>query len=205
MYKHVMKLPEPPNPAMARGTAIHKKAEDYAKGELKKLPEELGLFKTEFAALRKEKKLYVEEQWAFRSDWTTTQWNNWSECWVRIKMDAAYINQKYNALVIIDHKTGKIRDEDKVNYIEALELYSLAGLKMFPDVELVSPRLWYIDQGVVYPEEDVEYNRDDEARLEKLWNQRVTPMLRDVRFKPTPNAKCCWCAYSAAKGGPCKF
>ena len=38
-YKHVLKLKEPDNEAMAGGTLAHKQAEDYTTGKLKKLPE----------------------------------------------------------------------------------------------------------------------------------------------------------------------
>ena len=36
-YKHVLRMKEPPNDAMARGTAIHTMAEDYIKGKLNPL------------------------------------------------------------------------------------------------------------------------------------------------------------------------
>lgn len=51
--KHIDKISEPPNPAMARGAAIHNLAEDYIKGKVPKLAPELVLFKDEFSRLRK--------------------------------------------------------------------------------------------------------------------------------------------------------
>src|SRR5438067_215956 len=64
-YKHLLKLAEPPNAAMQRGSDIHKEAEDFTKGKLPKLPPNLQLFKDEFAQLKKQKVKFVEEQWAF--------------------------------------------------------------------------------------------------------------------------------------------
>lgn len=54
--KHVDKLKEPPNEAMARGAAIHNIAEKYIKGEGRTLPAELKQFGAEFKMLRKQYK-----------------------------------------------------------------------------------------------------------------------------------------------------
>lgn len=210
-YKNLDKLPEPGSAAMERGSAIHTLAENHAKGALKTLPVELALFKEEFKALRAQKQKMIEENWTWTKDWASeTTWNDWTGAWLRVKLDAAYLNPKANALVIIDHKTGKPRAENKAEYGEQLELYGLSGLVKFPDVKVVSPRLWYLDAGVIYPsgeanEPEIEYTREDEPRLKKLWIKRVEPMFRDKTFKPTPNARCGYCHYRSSNGGPCKF
>lgn len=206
--KHLLKKTEPPNAAMLRGAEIHTKAEHYTKGKLKTLPPELKLFEAEFKALKKEKVKFIEEQWAFTQNWDLTQWSNWSECWVRIKLDAAYINTEHNALVVIDHKTGTPKDEKNDEYREQLELYGLAGLVQQPEVKVVSPRLWYLDAGEIYPnpeEEEIEYTRADEPKLKKLWANRVKPMFNDRTFAPKPSNACRWCPFSKEKGGTCKY
>lgn len=209
-YKHLLKLQEPPNAAMQRGTDIHKLAEDYTKGLLRTLPKELVLFKEEFAKLRAEKVKTVEDSWAYKADWCQTVWNDWSGCWLRVKVDAAYTNVKHNALVPIDHKTGKFREEKNAEYLEQLELYGTAGLVQYPDIDVVSPRLWYIDHGRIYPdpeqgEDEIEYFRKDEKLLKKKWETKVKPMFVDKVFKPTPGAGCTYCHYRKSNGGPCKF
>ncbi len=206
-YKHVMKMKEPPNKAMERGTAIHKLAEDYVDGNIKRCPTELKLMEANFKHLKKQKTIFIEEQWAFRKDWSETDWKDWDGCWLRIKIDVAYINGN-NALSVIDHKTGSMREERKAEYMEQLELYGLAGLVKFPDIEEVIPSLWYIDHGVVYPGTDdimLSYTQDDKKQLMKLWEGRVKPMLTDKTFKPKPNYGCSYCAFSKAKGGMCKY
>jgi RecB family exonuclease len=207
MYKFILKLKEPGSEAMDRGTAIHLLAENYVKGIAKKLAPELTLFKEEFAALKKQKVKFVEESWTFKSDWTQTTFNDWNGAWLRVKLDVAYINVEHNALVIIDHKTGKIRDNKTEEYKEQLELYALAGLKQHPTVELVSPRLWYLDQGVIYPDMDQEivFERKDEAYLDKLWRGRVKAMLTDTTFKPRPGSACTYCHFKKGNNGPCKY
>jgi ATP-dependent helicase/DNAse subunit B len=50
--QRVKKIPEPPSPAADRGTAIHKLAEEFVKGEIGELPAELNKFEDEFHELR---------------------------------------------------------------------------------------------------------------------------------------------------------
>lgn len=92
--KHIDKIKEPGNAAMERGSKIHEDAERYIKGTAVKLAPELALFKDEFKMLRalyKKKALpmVVEDNWAFTATWTETAWNDWVNCWVRIKLDCA--------------------------------------------------------------------------------------------------------------------
>jgi len=209
-YKHLQKLPEPPSPAMARGAEIHKLAEDYTNGKLRTLPKELALFKDGFARLRKEKVKMVEEQWAFKADWSLTSWNDWSGCWLRVKLDVAYINVDHNALVPIDHKTGKFRDEKNEEYLLQLDLYGTAGFAQIPTVDVISPRLWYLDHGRTYPdpeqdEPEIEFFKKGARDMQKKWEARVAPMFRDRTFKPTPGDACRFCHFRKSNGGPCKY
>lgn len=207
-YKHLDKLAEPGTAAMQRGTDIHKMAEDYTNGKIRTLPTELKLFAPEFKKLRGEKVKTVEDSWSFRKDWTETVWNDWTGCWLRVKMDVAYTNVKHNALVIIDHKTGKYSEWKIAEYLEQLELYGLAGLVRNPNIDVVSPRLWFIDHGRIHPnpeEEEIEYFRKDEPQLRKKWELKVAPMFKDTVFKPTPGDACTYCHYRKSNGGPCRF
>jgi len=195
-YKFIDKLPEPPAPAMERGNKIHKLAEDYTKGLIKKLPPELKLYKHEFEILKNSKPV-VEESWCFKNDWSETVWNDWAGCWVRIKVDAGCLDEQ--DLYVIDHKTGKPRE----GYEEQLSLYALAGMLKYPHIKQVHTQLWYLDhaQDPVAMTYDIKQRED----LRKDWEKRVSPMLNDTRFTPKPSYKCQYCAFSKAKGGPCKF
>jgi len=205
-YKFIDKLKEPDSPQMQRGTDIHKLAENYAKGSLRALPKELSLFKEEFKALKAQKVKFIEEDWVFRNDWTETAWNDWNGAWLRVKLDAAYINTEHNALVVIDHKTGKYSDYKTPEYEEQLQLYGLAGLKKHPTVDVVSPRLWYLDHGIIHPqEEEIEYFRKDEKYLDKLWGTKIKAMMNDTTYKPKPGNACTFCHFKKANGGPCKY
>lgn len=212
--KHIDKISEPPNAAMQRGNDIHHMAENYVKGTLPKLPKELALFKQDFADLRKRYKakkepMIVEDQWAFTKTWEETRWNDWAGCWVRIKLDVAHYEG--NVLYKTDWKTGKYSDYKVAEYNEQLELYALASLLMSRREDVVvHPRIGWLDEGFYTSPTDkagneLSYTKDDQSRLMKEWNKRVTPMMSDTRFAPKPNATCKWCFYGQAgkaKGGP---
>jgi|SRR6267378_1418017 len=207
-YKFIDKIQEPGSAAMDRGTAIHKMAEDYVKGSIKKLPAELNQFKDDFTALKKQKVKFMEESWTFRKDWSLTAWNDWNGAWLRVKLDVAYINTEHNVLVPIDYKTGKYKPESQEEYTEQLELYAMAGLVQVPTVDAVSPRLWYLDHGIVHPnpeEEEMVFERKQLPYLQKLWIGKTKKMLSDTVFKPTPGNACRFCHFRKENSGPCKF
>jgi CRISPR/Cas system-associated exonuclease Cas4 (RecB family) len=216
-FTAVDRLKEPGNQAMERGNNIHNMAEQYIKGILKSLPPELQKFRTEFTALKKMYKkdpstMVVEDNWAFTKDWDETQWDNWTKCYVRIKLDCAH-HEDATTLVVSDWKTGKFREDQNVKYLEQLELYALAALLLHPHIELVKPRLVYLDLGTTFPgvgQALLQYTRKDIPRLQKIWNKRVQAMMGDTIFAPRPNNNCRWCWFGqsgVAKGGPglCKF
>lgn len=215
--KHLDKIQEPANDAMLRGTAIHKLAEDYIKGDIKRLPKELAKLKDDVNFLKKQFKKMVqgaaiEETWAFTSSWDRTTWNDWVKCWVRIKLDAAHFESP-TVLVVTDWKTGKYRPDDQAEYLEQLELYALGGFLIYPHVETVRPRLGYLDHGIMYPSEEqgvIEFSRGKDFKtLQTRWDKRVKPMMIATTFPTRPNNKCRFCFYrksNAAKGGgQCKF
>lgn len=217
--KHIDRIKEPPNDAMARGAGVHDKAEAYIKGTLARLPKELSAFKEDFQRLRKQYKkaingMVVEDTWAFTKDWDETAWDDWVGCRVRIKLDCAE-HEDDITLIIRDWKTGKFRPEMNEDYVEQLELYALAALLLHEHIEVVKPRLVYLDYGIEYPEpgtkdeEQLTFTRKDIPRLKKLWAKRTGPMLKDKIFAPRPNNKCHWCFFrksnAANGGGQCKY
>jgi hypothetical protein len=218
--KHMDRIKEPPSDAMQRGIDNHTFAEQYVKGTLKKLPPALCGLKAEFDAMRKMYKakkfpMIVEDNWAFTVDWEETQWNDWVNCWVRIKLDAAHYTDA-RTMFVTDWKGGKPNDFKNAEYMEQMELYAVAALLMsaVEDVE-IHVRLGYHETGEFIVPRDKEgneivYTRADLPRLLKEWNKRVKPMMTATNFPPRANRGCQWCFYGQAgiaKGGPglCKF
>lgn len=199
-YKHLERRPDPGGPAMQRGNVIHKLAEDFVTGKLKALPPELKHFKDEFKDLKKLSPM-VEQAWGYKADWSHTGRQGWfgDDVWFRAKADV-FVVYEDNTGDLIDHKTGRKYETNK----EQVELFALAGFKRLPTLTHITTRLWYLDQ----PDDNeviMEYTAKDAALIQKDWSKRVVPMFSDKKFAPRPNDKCHWCAFSKAKGGPCKF
>lgn len=197
--KYVLKLKEPDNQYTARGSQIHKEAEDYAGGALKKLPASLASFKDEFAKLRKLSP-QLEQQWAFTRSWQPTGWFD-SNAWLRIKLDVNVMvkGRRY----VIDHKTGKQREEHE----DQLGLYALGAFLMHPMDDDLEVQDWYLDKKPDDPTKIVgaDFTRDQLDDLKAEWERKTKIMLLDAKFTPKPNDKCRFCHYRKNNGGPCKF
>lgn len=218
-FKYLDKIANPDDQkseALKRGARIHELAEGYLKGTIARLPKELKSFEDEFKKLRRQYKkkvsgMTVEDQWAFTQDWQETDWFDMTNCWLRIKLDCAH-HEDDETLIVTDWKTGKFRESMNEQYVQQLELYALASFLLYDHIQVVKPRLVYIDQQFVYPEPDsgeLVFMRDQVPALTKKWEKAVKPMLSDKVFRPRPGDHCRWCFYkksNAAKGGgQCKF
>jgi len=215
-YKHIDKIGGPTtSPAMERGTAIHAEFEQYLRGHGRSPPKSLGDFGKHAKVIRDAAKkapsnVVIEETWALTSSWTWTRWDDWRGCWVRIKLDAAHVDDSGDKPVatITDLKTGKYRPFDVLEYELQLDLYALGALlkweNLIPEGLSVKPRLAYVDEGVVH--ETKIYTGADLPPLKKAWEARVKPMMNDTTFKPTPSDFACrYCDFSKAKGGACRY
>ncbi len=201
-YKHVLKLKEPGNDAMARGGEIDAMATSFVGSNAKaKLPVELKAFEQEFKALRKvNEHVVTQEEWAFSASWQPTDWFA-RNAWLRIKTDLHYMNPETGVLLLVDNKTGKQREWHN----EQLDLYALGALLRPWKPKAVDVRIWYLDLGVELPEQEKLYTHADLPRLKKYWLKEATPMLKDRSFNEKPSNACNWCTFSKGKGGPCKF
>lgn len=192
--KHLDKVPEgPKGAALVRGEKIHKLAEDFVSGKLKKLPAELKLFSKEFAVLRKAKAV-TEGKWAMTIAWAVIDFFDWAMAWCRVVLDSHYAVDD-ETVRVIDYKTGKIYGDNK----EQLELYAIAGFAHYEGAEEIETELWYLDQGELKKEV---FKRKDLAKLQKKWKTKVIPMLTDKKFIPRPGPQCAYCSYSIRKHDP---
>lgn len=215
-FKKVDKIKEPENPdpnsPLVRGNRIHKLAEDYSLGKIKRIPKELELFVDEFKELRKKKKiLNVEQELAVDIDWNPCSWKAWDVAWLRAKIDLSYVDG--DRLIIVDYKTGKVNRRT----IQQLELYAVLGFIFGPDhITEVQCEYWFLDHGVIVPdetenEEPLIFTRTQALKLQKEWSKRTKKMLSDTTYKATPSRVCSWCFFGQSgvdkKGGPglCKF
>jgi CRISPR/Cas system-associated exonuclease Cas4 (RecB family) len=209
--KHIDKIKEPGSPAMQRGSDIHKQGENYllSKGKAK-VPEAYVHFASEMKQLKTLDPL-VEQQWGFTKAWQPAtssgrDQHGWfaHDTYLRIVTDVSVVYDD-NTADIIDFKTGKMYGTNQ----DQMDLFSTGPFMKFPNLELVTTRLWYLD--IPDPANDgsntvvQEFTRDDFERIKKEWDKRIRPMFMDKKFPPKPNPKCRWCHFRKENGGPCKY
>lgn len=206
--KYIDKLPEPgpPTPHLERGIEVHRAAEAYVKRRIKNLPASLKSFELELTEMRDIEEKTCEMSLGFDLAWRPVATDDWDRCVLRVKVDVMIKETPTNAIVI-DYKTGKYSSYKVREYEGQLQLYTGAVFAADPELEEVSPRLWYVDSGYEYPEREKLYKRKDGEQFQKMFNKQVRPMLADRTFKATPSKDACmFCPYNAKrfKGAPCK-
>lgn len=224
-FKHVLKLREPGNVAMDKGSRIHALAEVWVTRVLpadlrnlsselllelrqvilaKKIPEELFRFADEFNQLRKAK-ASGEGNWGFTRDWEPCSPIDWNRCWLRVKADTVYLKEtkkgrkRETTVYIIDHKTGREYKE----HAEQRALYALGALLMYPDAQAVVVAHWYLDAGKIGGPETWQAAQVDE--LKKEWTRKTTALLNDTTFAPNQGPHCAYCHFRKSNNGPCEM
>jgi len=178
-------VPSTESPAMARGTRIHEGLEGYLKGAVELSDEVSPVWQEQVKSLRYQYKATSEEQWEFEEGWHPRE-NG--ELWLRMKIDAWFIDKNPSVYHVIDFKTGKPYPSN----VEQIEVYSLAAFAKFDDAQVVRGALWYLDHEE--PQEKT-FHREDASKLARKWEQRSRRMLTDVEFQARPGRQCGWCAY----------
>lgn len=210
-YKYVLRLPEPPAEALDRGSRIHGEAEQFIIGKEKAVPKDLGRVKRELLRLRKKHAkglVHVEKALAFDDGWSPVDWFS-KDAWLRCKLDVVEVvsmgaKKLVKSALVTDWKTGRNNPRDAEKHGQQLNLYALAVVQSSL-AERVRARLIFTDTGESVDRPEGTVSTKDAITLREKWEARVAPMMRDRTFDPTPNFTCRWCAFSKAKGGPCKF
>jgi len=201
-----IRIVEPPNPAFVKGNAIHKFAEDYIAGRLKPTAShpDLKAVKERLTGYRKLKAM-VEQDWAFTKDFQPTRWDDWKNCWLRIKVDVCAVTEKPAPLIhITDWKSGKVYDEHK----QQRSLYALGGLQLVElgllaggakDVKVIAEHL-YTDTTQSATET---FTLKDLNPLKREWASRIKQMMSDTKYPAKTGYHCRYCRFRKSAGGPC--
>lgn len=193
-YKHNLKLPDPPSPAMERGNKIHKRGEDFLVKRGLPLPKEYAPFSAEMFHLR-DAGAKAEEKVGFFRDWSPTTFFH-KGVWLRSIYDATLVTGTHAD--VVDFKTGKKYETN----LDQIELFSATVFVRNEDIQTVTARLWYLDSG---DEVAVNFSRPGiEAALSK-WTARAGKIEHEQNWPARPNSTCRWCNFSKSKGGPCRF
>jgi hypothetical protein len=201
--QRVKKIPEPPSPAADRGTAIHKLAEDFVKGEIGELPQELSKFADNFHELRAlfaEAKVELEGEWGFSLDWEPVGWMV-PQTWARIKLDAM-VHQDETSARVIDYKTGK-KFGNEIPHGQQCLLYAIAAFFRYPQLQFVRTELWYLDKGESTLRN---FTRDEAMQFAPGFHRRGVVMTTTTDFPPTPSKDSCrWCPYGKGEHPECTW
>ena len=199
--QHMLKIPTPEAYPMQRGIRIHKLLEEYLKGNVTGIPDELEHFKKELIRLKR-LKVDPEVSWTITKDLEITHAKDWDNAWLRAKIDAHHYFDDNQELIIIDLKTGKVRPS-----IPQMDLYAWMSKFFYPNAKKIIVELWFSDHGDVL---DQVYTQSDIKRIGKRWIKRAEKMLSDREFPAMPGHYCNWCAYRSSQKlpngefGPCQ-
>jgi hypothetical protein len=199
--------------AIARGTALHTACENYIKHggkvqkDLKSVEKLLKLLRRDY----RKGLTTIEEDMVFQPGWVPCG-KFTKGAWLRTKLDVLTIDESGEVAEVIDWKSGGIdkkSGEIRPNpaYDAQLSIYCTAVMSAYPKVRHVTAILAFID-GPPGRNEVVSgglAERRDLPRLQAKWANVAGTMLRDKIFAPNPTFICRFCAFSANKGGPCKF
>lgn len=198
-----IRMIEPPNPHLEKGDRAHKGGEAYinATGKSPTLPAEFKGVKDKLVGLRK-LKARAELDWAFTKQWAVTTWNDWTNCWLRIKVDVCA--ETPGLVQIVDWKTGKVYDDHR----QQRSLYALGGLQLIElgklaggakDTKVTAEHV-YLDTGQTATEE---FTMKDLKPLKREWLTRTKQMMSDTKYPARPGFHCRYCRFRKSNGGPC--
>ena len=194
-FQFIDKLSSGSSPAMERGSKMHENIESYLNGWATTLIPENESFKEAIDALKTkdfkaEQALGFDSKWNALPDWFVTG------TWLRVKMDASYIEGDDGTA--IDFKSGKYR----IPSTEQVELYAIGLHAANPTLKTVTAEFWYLDTGEVYSKT---YTAAELLALRAKYEKYVAPIYADELWTPAPSNDCRWCPYSKTKGGKCKY
>lgn len=191
---------EPPNKAMGRGNDIHKKGENFLKGDIKEVPKEYKKFFNKHMLNLRKHNAYPEDNICVDKNWKLCNWNDWGKVWGRIRLDVNY-EFKPGWVKFIDFKTGKVKESD---HYEQLDLYALAIFLSYDELLGAEGELWYLDSGHILTR-SYTYSEKKLASLKKWWLAKIKKMMADKVFPYNPNYYCGSCHFRKSNNGPCKY
>lgn len=202
----VKKIEQPKAEAAERGTIIHQAAEDFVRGKIDELPNELENVRSRVVWLREEfpkGSVTLEQDWGIDPDWQPTGW--WDDnVWGRMKLDA-FIREDESSAELWDYKSGK-KFGNEIKHGGQAQTYAIGSFMRFPELEFITCRFLYTD--ISGDNEFVKrYTRAQAMIFLPRVTQRALAQTRAKEFPPRPSKFTCgYCPYGTQRGnGSCPW
>jgi len=179
--------------AAERGDMVHASAERYLVDPINRLESPMVYYESFLTALR-DKGAKPEHTIILNREWKPAM--PWEDEWLKAILDVALVEG--TVARNYDWKTGKIYPD----HVDQRELYSLAQLCAYPEVEVAIGMHVYVD---LKQNRVSEFKQADVPALKAKWEERVSRLVEDEIFPTNPSFTCRYCEYSKWNGGPCRF
>jgi len=188
------------NPHFVRGNNIHKQLEDYAAAKVRKKqiptvtipslsPECIGPSKMVDGMLDSFEMIIPEAQISVDKDFKKVDWFS-KQSYYRAIFDLLCFTEGSPNAVLLDWKTGKVRDYDHSEHGQ-LRLSACIVFSLLPYIEKVTVAYVFVDHKQTIK---AEFHRDElPAMLESFHGAHKT-VNTDEEWLPKVNQYCKWCA-----------
>lgn len=190
------------NPYFIKGKKLHQQLEDYV---VEKLSGEEPTVKMSAAArnavpiinklMSQYPDCYPEQKLCVDKNYKRAAWFDNSKAYYRAIID--FLAMSKTEAVVIDHKSGKVRDYD--GWGGQLHLTAFLLFMMFPKLQRVVSAYLYIEHKQTVK---VELTRDDLPKLKKHFEDKYIEINSEEEYKPKRNA---YCGYCRATPEQCKY
>lgn len=186
------------------GIAVHKKGEEFLKGNIQGVPKEYFFFKDEMKELKRDSAV-PESDIGVTYNWAKSHGTDWNNIWLRGKVDAivdAYVDEIWTD----DFKTGRVY-EDKAK--QQSEIYGICLPAHYPDYSIFNFRFLYLDKNKKL---EFSYTIDDIKKLRAKWKRKFNDAHKDIQnmldnddFPKSKSGLCGYCPYRKSNNGPCCY
>jgi len=133
-----------------------------------------------------------EAQIAVDKNWNPCDWFG-AEAYYRAIFDCICRSKDGKSVLIVDWKTGKVRDYTTLDGYGQLALAACIALSLFPNCEEVSTMYVYVDWGKTVHKT---YKRDRLEELRAHYDAQSVNVNADEEFPAKSNQFCKWCECS---------
>src|SRR5690606_17985273 len=185
------------SPHLVRGSNVHRALENYvvqvqSNGQLEvkvtSLPEVEATKPFVDRFLNNYTTVIPETQIAVNKDWERVEWFS-KDAYYRAILDLIAIRP--SDAVIVDYKTGKMRDYDGGPSGKGqLHLSGAIGLHLWPDIPEITTTYAYVDHKQTISKK---FTQADRQELRRHFDEEHDKVKSDTKYKPTVNEYCKLC------------